>query len=148
MARAYRDFERHVKDMTGNKVYHRLNKRETKEYKKMMKQKETGNVSEPNKRLSRYEKLKRWRDTWDYYNKLVEEGYYAPSTQDSSQVRDAILAQVYTKYETDLSDEETWNNIKRDLTRLYESSVENDINISIDSGGLTASSFFSIGESD
>lgn len=148
MAKAYRDFENHVKEITGNKIYHRLNRKETKEYEKMMKQKKAGNVSEPTKRMSRYEKLKRWRDTWDYYNKLVEEGYYAPSSQDSNQVRDAILAQVYTRYETDLSDEETWENIKRDLTNLYESSVEQDINISIDSGGLSTSSFFSMGESD
>lgn len=148
MTRAYRAFEDKVKETTGNGVYHRLNKSETKEYDKMVKQKKTGKVDEPSGRISKYEKLKRWRDTWDYYNRLVEEGYYAPTAQDSNQIRDTVLAQVYTSYEIDLSEDETWDRILREITLLYETSEGEDINISMDNGGLSASSMFSIGESD
>lgn len=143
MTKVYNEFERRIDEITKSK-YHRLNRKETKEFNKMVKQKQTGKVEEPVKRMAKYEKLKRWRDTWDYYNRLVEEGYYAPTAQDSSQVRDAILAQVYTSYEIELSEEDTWNRILQSLQESYEEAESEDVN----NTDVSASSHFSMGESD
>lgn len=140
MYREYKKFE----DMS--KKYHRLNRKEQKEYSKMLKQKETSGIdNNMGRRMSRYEKLIRWRETWDYYNKLVEEGYYAPTEQDSHQVRDAILAMVYYRHEYDLTEEETWERIRYDLGYAYEKAEDEDIN---KSRSTDTSSFFSTGSSD
>lgn len=144
MQKAYREFERKLYEKTGQtfeKAYHRLTRKEQKEYDKMVKQKETGKVVEPKGRLSKYEKLKRWRDTWDIYNRLVEEGYYAPTEYDSKQVRETVLAGVYYAHEYNLSESETWDRIVNDLTGMYEDSVKSDIN----NNDVSTSSLISMG---
>lgn len=140
MYRELRKFE----DMT--KKYHRLNRKEQKEYNKMLKQKKTSGIdNNSGKRMSKYEKLKRWRDTWDYYNRLVEEGYYAPTEYDSKQKRDVVYAMVHYSYEYELTEEETWERILMELGYAYEQAEEEDINKST---GTDTSSFFSTGSSD
>lgn len=144
MHKAYKEFERKLYEKTGetfDKAYHRLTRREQKEYDKMLKQKESGGVSDPKGRLSKYEKLKRWRDTWDIYNRLVEEGYYAPTEYDSKQVREVVLAGVYYAHDYNLSESETWDRIVTELTGTYEDSVASDINNS----DVSTSSLISMG---
>ena len=76
------------------------------------------------KDISPWEELRRWRETWKYYNKLVDEGYYTPSEYDSSQTRDTILTTISDSYTESLSEEETWERIVRNTIYDYESARE------------------------
>ena len=73
-------------------------KRMKKDYTKMKKQKEKlGDSLETN--ITKYEELKKWRDTWKYYNKLISDGVWAPTQYDSNQVRKLVYTQVSSQYE-------------------------------------------------
>lgn len=142
MYKEYKKFE------TITNKYHRLNRKEQKEYNKMLKQKETSGIdNNMGGRMSKYNKLKKWRDTWDYYNRLVEEGYYAPTEYDSKQKRDVVLAMVYYRDEYNLTEEETWERIKMELGYEYEKAESEDINKTKNTSTST-SDFFDMGSSD
>lgn len=72
MKRVFKDFKEAVKKAR------RLTRAEKKEYEKMRKQKKSSGISR-DKKLSQWEELKQWRDTWNLYNRLVDEGYYTPT---------------------------------------------------------------------
>ena len=118
-------------------------KKMRKDFSKMEKQKgKLGKDMESG--LTKYEELRRWRDTWKYYNKLIEEGAWAPSQYDSNQVREAVYYQVTEQREYNLTDEETYERILNDLRNDYESIQKQRNNDS----GISTSSFVSMGESD
>ena len=135
MRKALNEFKRRVK---------RLSRKEQKEYDKMLKQKETGGVSR-NKRETKWEELRRWRATWDMYNRLVEEGYYTPTTADSTQARNIISYQVQYGEEHHLSDEETFRNIVEGIAHDYERMQQAELERTKE---LNMSRWFSLGPSD
>lgn len=138
MKKVLRDFKRTVKKSRAK----RLTRAERKEYEKMRKQKETSGIT--GKRLTQWEELKQWRETWKYYNRLVEEGYYSPTEYDSTQVREVILANVAYSYEESLTEEETWQRLLNDLQYDYETRKAEEIEENDD---ISTSSFI-FGSSD
>lgn len=119
-------------------------KRMKKDYTKMKKQKEKlGDSLETN--ITKYEELKKWRDTWKYYNKLISDGVWAPTQYDSNQVRKLVYTQVSSQYEYNLSDEETFERIKADLDDSYE---KRQIQDELEYRDISTSSFFEFGSSD
>lgn len=119
-------------------------KRMKKDYTKMKKQKEKlGDSLETN--ITKYEELKKWRDTWKYYNKLISDGVWAPTQYDSNQVRKLVYTQVSSQYEYNLSDEETFERIKADLDDSYE---KRQIQDELEYRDISTSSFFEFGPSD
>lgn len=124
MKRVYKEFKERVRGLSRN---------ERREYSKMKEQKMSSGMN-LDKYISPWEELRRWRATWNYYNKLVEEGYYAPTEYDSAQVRDMILATIAHSYSESLSDEETWETLLNNLRTEYEESQDiNDDYISTSS---------------
>lgn len=121
MKKVFRDFKKTVKKSRAK----RLTRAERKEYEKMRKQKETAGIT--GKRLTQWEELKQWRETWKYYNRLVEEGYYSPTEYDSTQVRETILANIAYSYEESLSEGETWQRLLNDLQYDYETRKSEEI---------------------
>lgn len=138
MKKVFRDFKKTVKKSRDK----RLTRAERKEYEKMRKQKETAGIT--GKRLTQWEELKQWRETWKYYNKLVEEGYYSPTEYDSTQVRETILANIAYSYEESLSEEETWKRLLNDLQYDYETRKAEEI---AEDDNVSTSSFI-FGSSD
>ena len=132
MKKVFRDFKKTVKKSRAK----RLTRAERKDYEKMRKQKEKSGITN-NRRLTQWEELKQWRETWKYYNRLVEEGYYSPTEYDSTQVRETILANVAYSYEESLTEDETWQRLLNDLQYDYETrkseEIEEDDNISTSS---------------
>ena len=141
MKRAFREFKKEIAKGITRKKAKRLTKAERKEYEKMQKQKKTSGISKE-KGITQWEELKQWRETWNFYNRLVDEGYYAISAYDSKQVRETIIALIKYKDEYNLSDEETWKRIIEDLRYDYEIRQSNN------DSDISTSSFFSMGESD
>jgi len=124
MKRVYKEFKERVR---------KLSRKEKKEYSRMKKQKMTSGMN-LDKYISPWEELRRWRETWKYYNKLVDEGYYAPTEYDSAQVRDMILATIAHSYSESLSNDETWKILLDNLRNEYEESQDiNDDYISTSS---------------
>ena len=118
-------------------------KKMRKDFSKMEKQKKKlGKNMETN--LTRYEELRRWRDTWKYYNKLIDEGVWAPTEYDSNQVREMIYYKVSEQQEYSLSDDETYERIITMLKGQYEELQQRNE----DDTDISTSSFFSMGESD
>lgn len=118
-------------------------KKMRKDFSKMEKQKKKlGKDMETS--LTRYEELQRWRDTWKHYNRLIEEGEWAPSEYDSNQVREMIYYQVSEQREYTLSDDETYERIVNILKGQYEEAQEKKE----DETDISTSSFISMGESD
>lgn len=116
-------------------------KKMRKDFSKMEKQKAKLGKEMENE-LTRYEELRYWRETWKYYNKLIDEGIWAPTEYDSNQVRELVYTQVKSENIEKLSDEETWKRIKEKLTSSYEESeTSNEVDIS-------TSSHFDFGPSD
>lgn len=135
MKRVYKEFKQEIKR------HRRLNKREKKEYEKMKKQQQSMGIDIDS--VSQWDELQMWRETWTYYNKLVEQGHYTPSSADSNQVRDTVLAAIKSKYEYNLSDMETWEQILNNLQYDYENIKEDD-----EYNDVSVSSFFSYGSSN
>lgn len=138
MKKVFRDFKKTVKKSRAK----RLTRAERKEYEKMRKQKETSGIT--GKKLTQWEELKQWRETWKYYNRLVEEGYYSPTEYDSTQVRETILANIAYSYEESLSEGETWQRLLNDLQYDYETRKSEEI---AEDDNISTSSFI-FGSSD
>ena len=136
MKKTFDEFKRQVSKAR------RLTRAEQKEYNKMRKQKKAAGTHE-HKYASKWEELKKWRETWNFYNRLVDEGHYAPSEYDSKQVRDTVMAVIEYRDEYQLSDEETWSRMLTELQYDYEES-----RMQLIDEDLSTSSFFSLGESD
>lgn len=140
MKRAFREFKEGIVNGITRKKAKRLTKAERKEYEKMQKQKKTSGISKEHG-LTQWEELQQWRETWNFYNRLVDEGFYTPTEYDSKQVRESIIAVIKYRNEYNLSYEETWKRVVEDLRYYYEVRQSDDSDIS-------TSSFFSMGESD
>ena len=133
MKRVFKDFKEAVKKAR------KLTRAEKKEYEKMRKQKKTSGISRDSK-LSQWEELKQWRDTWNLYNRLVDEGYYTPTEYDSTQARETIIAVIKYRDVYNLSDEETWRRLLEEMTYNYEKTQIDD-----DEDDISTSSFFAGG---
>ena len=133
MKRVFKDFKETVKKAR------RLTRAEKKEYEKMSKQKKTSGMSRDRK-LSQWEELKQWRDTWNLYNRLVDEGYYTPTEYDSTQARETIIAVIKYRDVYNLSDEETWRRLLEEMNYNYEKTQIDD-----DEDDISTSSFFAGG---
>ena len=112
------------------------------DYRKMRKQKSTSSL-ETDRRSTKWEELRQWRKLWDYYNKLVDDGEYAPSQYDSTQVRNTIMSIVYDQSVQNLSDEETYKRIVEEVSHEYEI-----LKMKEENNDISTSSFISMGESD
>ena len=142
MKQAFREFKKEIAKGVTRKKAKRLTKAERKEYEKMQKQKKTSDISKDSG-LTQWEELQQWRETWTYYNRLVEDGHYRPSEYDSKQVRDSIMAVIKYKNEYNLSYDETWKRVVEETRVIYENKQSNN-----DDSDISTSSFFSMGESD
>lgn len=146
MKKAYKEFKRTINEkVKSNKRSKRLNRAERKEYEKMLKQQKTSGFIREGRRLTQWEQLRNWRDTWKIFNKLVEGGYYARSPADSNQVRDSVYAVVEQSYVMDLNEQETWDRILTNLGYEYE---EKQRRYNIETQDMSTSSFFEYGPSD
>ena len=141
MKKAFREFKKEIAKGITRKKAKRLTKKERKEYEKMQKQKKTSGISKE-RGLTQWEELQQWRETWNFYNKLVDEGYYTPTDYDSKQVRETIIAVIKYRNEYNLSYEETWRRVVEELRYDYEIKQSNN------DSDISTSSFFSMGESD
>ena len=141
MKRALKEFKSEISKNVQRKRAKRLTRAERKEYDKMQKQKRTSGISKEHT-LSQWEELKQWRETWKFYNKLVDEGYYTPTEYDSKQVREKIIAVIKYREEYNLSYEETWQRLVEEMRFDYEA------NQMMDDSNISTSSFFSMGNSD
>lgn len=141
MKRAFREFKREISKGIGRKKAKRLTRAERKEYEKMTKQKKTSGISKE-KGLTQWEELQQWRETWNFYNRLVDEGYYTPTEYDSNQVRETIISVIKYRNEHNISYEETWQKVVEELRYDYEIKQSND------DSDISTSSFFSMGESN
>ena len=143
MKEVYKDFKKEVvkgrKRVQGKK----LTRKEKQEVSKMQKQKEAAGIR-TDRTLSIWDELKQWRKVWDYYNRLVDEGEYAPSAYDSNQIRDYILGAVKRAEDENLSDEEVYENILSQVKAEYEYRKENELENDV----VDTSSFFEFGSSD
>lgn len=117
---------------------------QAKDYRKMQKQKATSALP-TERRFSRYDELRQWRKVWDYYNQLVEEGKYAPSEYDSTQVRNQVMQITADQMIGNMSDEETYQRIVEAITGEYEQRTETENNQTQD---MSTSRFFELGSSD
>lgn len=118
-----------------------------KDYNKMRKQK-AATALPTERKLSKYDELRVWRKTWDYYNKLKEEGYYTPSQYDSTQIRDVIMTVTFNQNEEQLTDEETFERIVQETTDRYEFMVRQERDNTKAKEDISTSQFISFGESD
>lgn len=118
-----------------------------KDYNKMRKQK-AASALPTERKLSRYEELRKWRKTWDYYNKLKDEGYYAPSQYDSNQIRDIVMTITFDQDVEQLTDEETFERIVQETTDRYEFIVRQEQDNIKAKEDISTSQFISFGESD
>lgn len=141
MKRAFREFKREISKGIGRKKAKRLTRAERKEYEKMNKQKKTSGISKE-RGLTQWEELQQWRETWNFYNRLVDEGYYTPTQYDSNQVRETIISVIKYRNEHNISYEETWQKVVEELRYDYEIKQSND------DSDISTSSFFSMGESN
>lgn len=93
--RSFSTYDRNIRKVAGRRK--RLTKKNIKDEAKRLKQQNTygnegyyQNLDERNT-LTRYEKIRAWRDLWDVYNYLRESGYYNNQfAHDSNQVRELI----------------------------------------------------------
>ena len=76
--------------------------------------------------LTKYEELQRWRKTWDYYNRLINEGIWAPTEYDSNQVRNMIYSKVKKQMKHSIDDETIFEEIEKSLNLAYEKKIEED----------------------
>lgn len=82
MKKAMKDFKSRLSDFSA---------KERKEYRKMSRHRQTiGDYSY--KFADEWEELRAWRKSWDLYNKLIENGDWAPSQYDSDQTRELAYA--------------------------------------------------------
>lgn len=82
MKKAMKDFKSRLSDFSA---------KESKEYRKMSRHRQTiGDYSY--KFADEWEELRAWRKSWDLYNKLIENGDWAPSQYDSDQTRELAYA--------------------------------------------------------
>ena len=141
MKQAFKEFKKEISKGIARKKAKRLTKAERKEYEKMQKQKKTSGIAKE-RGLTQWEELQQWRKTWNLYNRLVDEGYYAPTDYDSKQTRETIIAVIAYSEEYQLSDEETWNRLLTEFRYDYETKQSDD------DSDISTSSFFSMGDSD
>ena len=121
-------------------------KKMRKDFSKMEKQKKKlGKAMET--KLTRYEELRRWRKTWNIYNRLIEEGIWAPTEQDSNQVREIVYTQIASADIYDLDEDVIWKNVLEKMQYDYEA-AQNALEEESGSSDVSTSSLISMGESD
>lgn len=94
-------------------------KKMRKDFSKMEKQKKKLRKAMED-RLTKYDELRRWRETWKYYNKLIDEGIWVPTEQDSNQIREIIYTQVSNSDIDNIDENEIWTNILQKMKNDYE----------------------------
>lgn len=121
-------------------------KKMRKDFSKMEKQKKKlGKAMET--KLTRYDELRRWRKTWNIYNRLIEEGIWAPTEQDSNQVREIVYAQIASADIDDLDEDVIWKNVLEKMQYDYEA-AQNALEEESDNSDISTSSLISMGASD
>ena len=122
-------------------------KKMRKDFSKMEKQKKKlGKAMED--RLTKYDELRRWRETWKYYNKLIDEGIWAPTEQDSNQIREMVYTQVSNSYIDDMDENEIWTSILDKMKNDYEQAQTALQKEEEESDTISTSSLLSLGGSD
>lgn len=130
-----------------------LSRKDKKDESKRKKQQKTyGNEKEyyeidTANQLTRYEKIRAWRELWDVYNNLREEGYYSNMfNEDSNQVREMIYAVTSTGTVDNLTTEEMINKAREVLESSYiQSKRQQTI---VEKKDISTSQFISYGKSD
>lgn len=126
MKKAFREFKKRIRQGIRDKSGKVRTRKDKKDFQIMNKQKKSSNLSNDTT-LTELQELKQWRETWTYYNRLVEMGYYAPTSQDSNQVRNIILAIVKTKNIDNMSEDEAWDMLTTVIREDYESKIREDL---------------------
>ena len=122
-------------------------KKMRKDFSKMEKQKKKlGKAMED--RLTRYDELRRWRETWKYYNKLIDEGIWAPTEQDSNQIREIVYTQVSNSDIDNIDENEIWTNILQRMKNDYEQAQTALQKEEEEGDTISTSSLLSVGGSD
>lgn len=122
-------------------------KKMRQDFSKMEKQKKKlGKAMES--KLTRYDELKRWRETWTYYNRLIQEGIWAPTEQDSNQIREIVYTQVSNSDINNLDESTTWRNILEKMKNDYEQAQIALQEEEEEDDTISTSSLISMGESD
>lgn len=130
----------------------RLSRKEMREENKRIKQQEAyGNERDyeqldTSRGLTRYEKIRAWRELWDVYNYLQETGEYAKDFQDSQQVREIVYSVTSSGVVDMLSTEEMIQRARDILDGKYEMEKKKQ-NQSSD-GDISTSSLINLGASD
>lgn len=119
-------------------------KKMRKDFSKMEKQKKKLGKSMETK-LTRYEELRIWRKTWNIYNRLIEEGIWAPTEQDSDQVREIVYTQIASNIDN-LDEDAVWKKVLEKMQDDYEKAQDALQEQSNDS--ISTSSLISMGGSD
>lgn len=126
MKKAFREFKKRLRQGIRDKSGKVRTRKDKRDFEIMNKQKQSSSLSNDTT-LTELQELKQWRETWTYYNRLVEKGYYAPSNRDSKQVRNTIMAIVKTKNIDSMSEKETWNMVKRFIREDYENKIGKEL---------------------
>lgn len=122
-------------------------KKMRKDFSKMEKQKKKLG-KEMETKLTRYEELRRWRETWNVYNRLIEEGIWRPTEQDSNQVREIVYTQVASS-DVDYFDEDSvWKNVLGKMKYDYEAAQRALQEEEESQDSVSTSSLISMGSSD
>lgn len=122
-------------------------KKMRKDFFKMEKQKKKlGKAMEY--RLTKYDELRRWRETWKYYNRLINEGIWAPTEQDSNQIREIVYTQVSNSDIDSINENEIWKNILNKMKNDYEQAQIALQNEEEEDDTISTSSLLSVGGSD
>jgi len=119
-------------------------KKMRKDFSKMEKQKKKLGKSMETK-LTRYEELRIWRKTWNIYNRLIEEGIWAPTEQDSDQVREIVYTQIANNIDN-LDEYAVWKKVLEKMQDDYEKAQDALQEQSNDY--ISTSSLISMGSSD
>ena len=109
MKKVYKRFIKELSDV-GTEYVNRKDLRDTEKMTKQLKSR--GNDF--------YATLNNWRELWNMYNRLIEDGLYAPSNYDSNQVQKTIYTLIADNSYY-LSEDEIYEKIKEQLNNEYES---------------------------
>lgn len=124
MYKTYSKFKQRVIEGYRERKGEELTEKQKKDYKKMRKQKASAGMIKE-RQLTKAEELQAWRKVWDFYNNAVENGEYAPSKYDSTQVRDYVLGTVQLNMIKDedeqLTDDKIYEKLIDYITSNYES---------------------------
>ena len=139
----YREFQEQRERASAAARGHKYTKKEIRQRNIMRKQKDTRREDRSGFR-NEYAELQGWLKSWKIYNRMIDMGAYAPTTQDSSQVQNIVQAAVIDGVSKGYDDEQLMEYAKKQLGLDYEAAILKDE----DDEGISTSTLISMGASD